>query len=88
MRCTVKAVSGRTKVTIDVNPNLPGSQNYSFLLQKKTKGGWAPHGEVHRTKGRSETRTVNVPKGTWRAQCYPATALQAGAMSKSVKTKR
>ena len=86
--CTARAVSGGTKIRVDVNPNLPGGQNYSFRLQKMVKGDWVPYSKAHGTKGGNETRTVNVPKGTWRAECYPATALQAGAMSKSVKIKR
>ena len=88
VKCKARPVSGRTKIKVNVNPNLPGSQNYGFRLQKRVKGDWATYAKVRMTKRKSETRTVNVAKGRWRVECFPATALQLGAVSKSVKIRR
>ena len=90
--CSAKAVSGATKIKVNVNPNLPGSDFYYVRLQKKVKGGYAQYSKLYKTEGTGETRTINVGKGTWRFKCYskafPIAAPQLDGTSNSVKIKR
>ena len=63
---SVKAVSGRSKLHIDVNPN-KGKGHWTFTVQRKAKNGsWGPYQKTYKTLGRRETRTINLPKGTYR----------------------
>lgn len=90
--CKASAVKSRTRIRINMGPNLPGDQYYIFRLEKRTSDGWVRYLKKHRTQGRAETRTVNVPKGTWRAKCYgtafPIAAPALDATSSSVKIRR
>lgn len=64
------AKSKRSKLKVDVNPN-QGKGYWSFEIQRKTATGWAAGRTVYRTKGTKETRTVNLPKGTYRVKVHP-----------------
>ena len=60
----VKAKSGRSKLFVDVDPN-KGSGHWKFQVQKrKADGTWKPL-KTYRTNGSKETRTLNLPKGTY-----------------------
>lgn len=62
----VKAVSGRSKLKVDVNPNR-GPGYYTFKVQYLDKAGnWKTKKGTYRTKGAKETRTINLRKGTYR----------------------
>ena len=36
----------------------------------KRNGEWFRYLNKYKTQGKNETRTVNVPKGTYRVKCY------------------
>jgi serine protease len=66
VRVTVRAVSGADKLFVDVDPN-KGSGYWSFRVHKRTRtGSWSTLPTTYRTQGSTETRTVNLPKGTYR----------------------
>ncbi len=91
LTCKLTAVSSKSKLKINVNPNLKGSRFYSFRIVKKKSlkgGGVALLGMgTYRTAGKSETRTLNFGKGTYLAQCL-AKYGHAGANSGSVTLKK
>ncbi|MGB7981644.1 MAG: hypothetical protein WCF36_12720 [Candidatus Nanopelagicales bacterium] len=61
----VKATNGKSKLYVDVNPN-KGSGYWKFQVQKqRVDGHWKPV-KTYKTKGSKETRTINLPKGTYR----------------------
>ncbi len=92
--CSVKAVSGASRLKVNMGPNLPGSGYYVFRVDKKVSGQWVRVLKQMRTKGAGETRTVNVPKGTYRVKCYgggfPAVtgSLAGDTTSKNVRIAR
>ena len=61
----VRAVSGKSKLHVDVNPNM-GSGYWQFTVQKLTKGKWRALPTVYKTKNRLETRRLNLKRGTYR----------------------
>lgn len=61
---SAKAVSKGSKLKVDVNPN-KGSGYWTFQVQKKVGSRWVGV-QSYKTKGSKETRTVNLPKGTYR----------------------
>ena len=67
-KATVKAksVSNGSRLYLNVNPN-KGSGYWNVKIQKKTANGWKTLKGTHRTQGKAETRTINLPKGTYRA---------------------
>lgn len=63
---TVKPVSGASKLHVDVNPN-KGSGYWTFKVQQKDSNGhWKTLRTMHKTAGSSETRTLDLGKGTYR----------------------
>lgn len=91
--CKARTNAARTVFKLNMGPNLPGNQYYIFRMEKKTKQGWVRYLKQYKTKGSRELRTVNVPKGTWRARCYsivfPLLASpRIDATSNSVKIRR
>ena len=60
----VKATGGKSKLFVDVNPN-KGSGYWMFQVQRQLPDGtWKPL-KTYKTKGSKETRTINLPKGTY-----------------------
>jgi hypothetical protein len=68
--CSAKAVNSASRIKVNMGPNLPGSLNYTFRIERRTSAGWARFLQDFKTKGAGETRTVNVPRGTYRVKCY------------------
>ena len=62
----VKAKSSGSKLFVDVDPN-KGSGYWRFQVQRLDTGTmtWKAR-KTYRTKGTKETRTINLPKGTYR----------------------
>lgn len=60
----VKATSGRSKLSVDVNPN-KGSGYWTFQVQRQRPDGSWKALKTYRTKGSKETRTINLKKGTY-----------------------
>ncbi len=60
----VRAIGNRSKLRVDVNPN-KGKGFWTFQVQKRVGDTWVPL-KTYRTLGAKETRTVNLPKGTYR----------------------
>jgi hypothetical protein len=67
----VKSVSRRGKLHVNVNPN-KGAGYWTFRVQRLKKDGtWGTYAKTYRTSGRSETRTLNFKKGTYRVLVNP-----------------
>lgn len=85
--CVAKAVSHKSKLKVNMGPNLPGDGYYKFRIDVKKNGKWFRYLKQMKTQGAGETRTVNVPKGTYRAKCYGPTEAQ-DSRSQVVKIKK
>jgi hypothetical protein len=82
----VRAVKSRSKLRINVNPNR-GSRYWTFKVQRKRADGtWAGKG-AYRTRRAAETRTINLPKGTYRVRVRPKFG-HLGTVSTSVTLRR
>ncbi len=70
---TCSAGTNATQNTLKVKmaPSRKGTRAYSFTVQKLTKNGWVKV-RVYKTKGKGETRTINLKKGTYRVSCKGA----------------
>jgi hypothetical protein len=68
--CSAKAVKSASRIKVNMGPNLPGDLNYTFRIERRTSAGWARFLTNFQTQGAGETRTVNVPRGTYRVKCY------------------
>lgn len=83
----VKAVSHRSKLSLNVNPNL-GKDSWRVKIQKKRSDGtWKTLKKTYRTKGNAETRTINLKKGTYRVWVKAQHGYQ-GVKSAKVRIKR
>ena len=82
----MKAVSGRSKLFVDVDPN-KGKGYWQVMIQRKAGKVWKALPKVYRTKGSAETLTVNLPKGSYPGS-RPAEVHPRGATSGSVTLKR
>ena len=77
-----------------MGPNLPGKGYYRFQVQAEKKGVWVRYRTPYATQGKGETRTVNVPKGSYRVACsgtpFRVTGgkVRSDATSKMVAIKR
>lgn len=73
-----------------VSPALDRRHHWSFSVQKKTtkkKRSWQTLGKKYRTTGARQTRTINLPRGTFRVVVAPAYGY-ASATSRSVRLAR
>ncbi len=61
--------SNAAKLVVDVNPDLRGSKNWKFKLQRRSAGKWRTVG-VYRTRGSAEMRAFAVKAGTYRVKVY------------------
>ena len=92
--CSIKATAGKSKIRVNMGPNLPGKGYYRFQVQAKKKGVWVRYRTPYATQGKGETRTVNVPKGIYRVACsgtpFRVTGgkVRSDATSKMVAIKR
>lgn len=66
----VKAVSKKSKLKVDVNPN-KGKGYWRFQVQKQQPDGSWTALKTYRTKGKKETRTINLKRGTYRVVVQP-----------------
>ena len=66
----VKAVKQKSKLRVDVNPN-KGRGYWKFKVQKQRVSGSWKSLKTYRTKGKKETRTINLKKGTYRVVVKP-----------------
>lgn len=82
----VKPRSGKSKLFVNVNPN-QGSGFTLFQVQKKRANGTWKALKTYRTKGSTETRKIDLPKGTYQVVVRAKDGF-AETTSKSVKLKR
>lgn len=85
--CSVKTVNGSSKIKVNMGPNLSGTKYYRFRLDVLRSGEWFRYMSSFKTQGSGETRTVNVPKGTYRVKCYGSNGYQDAPVSKTLKLK-
>lgn len=84
-----KAVKRRSKLRVDVDPDL-ASDDYRVLIQRKVrtrKGARWRKVRTITTKGARDTRTLNLPRGRYRA-LLPAQAQYPRVVSKAVRLRR
>lgn len=82
----VKAVKHRGVLTIDVDPDLGKGSWTVVVQQRRSDGSWFGRKQL-RTRGASETNTVDLPKGTYRVR-FHATRQYLGTTSASVRLVR
>ncbi len=74
-RVKVRAVQGGSKLRVNVNPNQP-AWNYKIRVQKKVKGKWKTVKRL-RTRGWSDQRTIDLPRGRYRVRVPAQRGLKA-----------
>ncbi len=84
-KATLKAVAHKSKLRLKVTP--PCSTQYGFTIQTRVKHQWVTRSTAYRTKGGRNTRTVNLPKGTYRVVVDGACGRQ-GVTTKTVRLSR
>ena len=84
---SVKAIAKKSRLRVDVDPNM-GTKAWTFTVQyKDKKGRWKVLDSGYRTRGRSETRTLDLGKGTYRV-IVKADHGYRGTTSKAVRLQR
>ena len=83
----IKAVSHRSKLKVDVNPNR-GSKFYVFQVQRKNADGSWKAVKSYETRGATETRTLNLRKGTYRVWVRPGYGFAEAYSPNEVTLKR
>jgi hypothetical protein len=86
-RVKVKAVSARSRLKVDVNPNR-GSKYWTFQVQRKNADGTWKALKTYRTLGSTEKRTVDLRKGTYRVWVNPKFGFQGVMSANEVTLKR
>lgn len=84
-KVAVRAVGKRSKLRVDVNPDV-GAQAWKVTVQRKQGPGFGTVRKV-RTRGPDEVVTVNLPRGTYRV-VVPARYGYATAVSRTVFLRR
>lgn len=87
VKALVRPRADRSKLFVKVSPSLDRSHHWRFSVQKKKKQTWRTQGKKYRTAGARQTRTINLPRGTYRVLVAPAYGY-AGTTSKPVRLKR
>ena len=80
------AKSGKSKLYVDVNPN-KGKGYWKIQVQRQQADGSWKALKTYRTKGKEETRTINLKRGTYRVWVKPKYGYQ-GTISGGVYLKR
>lgn len=73
----VRALTGRSRLFVDVNPN-KGRGYWKLQVQRRLADGSWKALKTYRTKGSKETRTLNLTKGTYRVWVKPKYGYQGG----------
>lgn len=77
VRVAVTAASDGSKLGVNVDPD-KGAGYWTFRIQrKKANGSWTTPRKSYRTRGAAETRTVNLPAGTYRVRVTAKYGYQA-----------
>lgn len=82
----VEAVNDRSRLRVDVNPDT-GSSQWTFQVQKRRANATWTKVRTYRTTGARRTRTVDLPKGTYRVVVNPQRD-RLGAVSRMVRLLR
>ncbi len=82
----VKSVDDGSKLRVNVNPN-QGSRNWRFDVQRRRADATWVTRSTHRTRGAAETRTLDLPAGTYRVRVHPKFGYR-GARSRAVVLQR
>jgi hypothetical protein len=70
-QATVTTNASQSKLVVNVDPDR-GSGYWQFRVQvKRADGSWRTLKKTYRTHGKPETRTLNLPAGTFRVQVLP-----------------
>ncbi|MCU0300642.1 MAG: hypothetical protein MUF35_03440 [Candidatus Nanopelagicales bacterium] len=84
---TAKARRSGSVLYVDVNPNLPKKRYWKFrVYQQRADGSWRAR-KTSTTLGSKETRTINLPKGTYKVVVLPKYGYQ-GSESAPVTLRR
>ena len=85
-KVAVRAVNGRSKVRVDVDPSV-GAQAWKVRIQKRKPNGRYTTVRTVTTRGTAEVVTVNVPRGRYRA-VVPAQYGYSTKVSRAVFVRR
>jgi hypothetical protein len=77
--CSAGTNSNKSVLKVKMAPSRKGTKSYRFTVQKLTKNGWVTV-KSGKTRGKGETRSINLKKGTYRVTCK-GTTRYAGAVS-------
>ena len=70
-RATVTTNAARSKLIVNVDPD-KGSGYWTFRVQaQRTDSSWRTLKRTYRTQGSRETRTIDLPAGTYRVRVQP-----------------
>ena len=84
----VKAVKGRSALSVRVKPRLPGKKQWRFWVQRRADGQWQQT-DRYTTSGKKRRRTIDLPRGRYRVEVLPERSLgYAKAYSRAVRLKR
>lgn len=64
----VRAQAHRSKLFVNVDPNLTDGRHWKFQVQAKAHGRWITLAKTYQTKGEEQTRTLNLAKGEYRVK--------------------
>jgi hypothetical protein len=84
--CSAGTNSTKSVLKVRMAPSRSGTKAYKFSVQKLTKKGWVTV-KSSTTRGKGETRSINLKKGTYRVSCkgaggYSAAVSNAAALRK------
>ena len=78
--CSAGTNSNKSVLKVKMAPSRKGTKAYRFSVQKLTKDGRWVTVKSSKTRGKGETRSINLKKGTYRVTCKGAGGY-AGAVS-------
>ncbi len=86
-RAIVAAYAGKSQLRVIVKPNLGAKKQWRFRIERKRGPAWRTVGGIRRTTGPKHRRTIDLPKGTYRATVLAAHGHEA-SVSRVVKLRR
>jgi subtilisin family serine protease len=69
-RVTVQSVASGSKLVVDVDPDLTAGAWTFGVERQRGDGSWRPVEVTYRTRGASERRLLDLPRGTYRVRVH------------------
>jgi hypothetical protein len=84
--CSAGTNSTKSVLKVKMAPSRKGTKSYSFTVRKLTTSGWKTV-RTYKTKGKGETRSINLKKGTYQVVCKGAGGY-SGAVSSTTALRK